>query len=168
MEQYVYSELVCLDGTHDSKCYTKVSNMANIIHYGVVQRGSRGVVVRVFFAFFFFFQAEDGIRDLTVTGVQTCALPILGLDSGGPRAGPWMRIAVAPWKIPVAGAVGVSYALRPADASGLQAQWLVVDAGPRLRIPLGEIFSIEGGAGFALQFVHASVTQGPASDQASR
>src|SRR2546427_5383390 len=32
--------------------------------------------------FFFFFQAEDGIRDLTVTGVQTCALPI----SGAPRA----------------------------------------------------------------------------------
>src|SRR2546430_15378507 len=28
--------------------------------------------------FFFFFQAEDGIRDLTVTGVQTCALPIFG------------------------------------------------------------------------------------------
>src|SRR5690349_22690598 len=26
--------------------------------------------------FFFFFQAEDGIRDLYVTGVQTCALPI--------------------------------------------------------------------------------------------
>src|SRR6202035_1240414 len=26
-----------------------------------------------------FFQAEDGIRDLTVTGVQTCALPILGI-----------------------------------------------------------------------------------------
>src|SRR5688572_31529187 len=28
---------------------------------------------------FFFFQAEDGIRDLTVTGVQTCALPIFRL-----------------------------------------------------------------------------------------
>src|SRR5689334_23662932 len=28
------------------------------------------------FFFFFFFQAEDGIRDGTVTGVQTCALPI--------------------------------------------------------------------------------------------
>src|SRR5438874_9878100 len=27
-------------------------------------------------SFFFFFQAEDGIRDLYVTGVQTCALPI--------------------------------------------------------------------------------------------
>src|SRR5438046_6674238 len=26
--------------------------------------------------FFFFFQAEDGIRDWSVTGVQTCALPI--------------------------------------------------------------------------------------------
>src|SRR2546427_3024956 len=31
------------------------------------------------FFFFFFFQAEDGIRDLTVTGVQTCALPISSL-----------------------------------------------------------------------------------------
>src|SRR3712207_5518993 len=28
---------------------------------------------------FFFFQAEDGIRDIGVTGVQTCALPISGL-----------------------------------------------------------------------------------------
>ena len=26
--------------------------------------------------YFFFFQAEDGIRDVAVTGVQTCALPI--------------------------------------------------------------------------------------------
>src|SRR5687768_18113234 len=29
------------------------------------------------YMFFFFFQAEDGIRDVAVTGVQTCALPIL-------------------------------------------------------------------------------------------
>src|SRR5207248_8775636 len=35
-------------------------------------------------SFFFFFQAEDGIRDRTVTGVQTCALPILpGRDLRG-------------------------------------------------------------------------------------
>src|SRR2546430_12607605 len=34
---------------------------------------------------FFFFQAEDGIRDLTVTGVQTCALPIYSQPpTGGP------------------------------------------------------------------------------------
>src|SRR5205085_5134904 len=32
--------------------------------------------------FYFFFQAEDGIRDLTVTGVQTCALPIFETAKG--------------------------------------------------------------------------------------
>src|SRR2546430_11607410 len=32
--------------------------------------------IDVAFILFCFFQAEDGIRDLTVTGVQTCALPI--------------------------------------------------------------------------------------------
>src|SRR5690606_40142823 len=31
---------------------------------------------------FFFFQAEDGIRDFHVTGVQTCALPICPRNSG--------------------------------------------------------------------------------------
>src|SRR5439155_14906379 len=31
---------------------------------------------------FFFFQAEDGIRDGHVTGVQTCALPILAAETG--------------------------------------------------------------------------------------
>src|SRR6266568_7810439 len=38
--------------------------------------------MEVFF-FFFFFQAEDGIRDGTVTGVQTCALPISGGEDIG-------------------------------------------------------------------------------------
>src|SRR5258706_8991777 len=32
--------------------------------------------IGVYLLFFFFFQAEDGIRDWSVTGVQTCALPI--------------------------------------------------------------------------------------------
>src|SRR5207237_6234444 len=31
----------------------------------------------LYYCIFFFFQAEDGIRDSSVTGVQTCALPIL-------------------------------------------------------------------------------------------
>src|SRR3989454_12464625 len=31
--------------------------------------------------FFFFFQAEDGIRDYKVTGVQTCALPIFPVEA---------------------------------------------------------------------------------------
>src|SRR5258708_30310743 len=43
--------------------------------------------------FFFFFQAEDGIRDDLVTGVQTCALPIYGWHPAGRRtacrAGGW-------------------------------------------------------------------------------
>src|SRR2546430_6755976 len=34
------------------------------------------LLARLLVYLFFFFQAEDGIRDLTVTGVQTCALPI--------------------------------------------------------------------------------------------
>src|SRR5207245_4077989 len=34
------------------------------------------VLFIIILVFFFFFQAEDGIRDATVTGVQTCALPI--------------------------------------------------------------------------------------------
>src|SRR5207245_7152885 len=37
--------------------------------------------------FFFFFQAEDGIRDATVTGVQTCALPILPRPPSVRRSG---------------------------------------------------------------------------------
>src|SRR5215211_6455578 len=49
----------------------------------------------LFVLFFFFFQAEDGIRDHCVTGVQTCALPILvgnvtyTDDFGDPRPGGW-------------------------------------------------------------------------------
>src|SRR5437667_3413478 len=39
---------------------------------------SLGIGFCVFFVFFFF-QAEDGIRDRDVTGVQTCALPICAL-----------------------------------------------------------------------------------------
>src|SRR5256884_44573 len=35
--------------------------------------------------FFFFFQAEDGIRDVAVTGVQTCALPICAYDVFDPQ-----------------------------------------------------------------------------------
>src|SRR2546429_3128390 len=35
-----------------------------------------GVCMFMLVSFFFFFQAEDGIRDVAVTGVQTCALPI--------------------------------------------------------------------------------------------
>src|SRR5207249_7706912 len=47
---------------------------------------------------FFFFQAEDGIRDRNVTGVQTCALPIWSPPLfSTPNSGlPWTLIAVLP------------------------------------------------------------------------
>src|SRR5689334_24624814 len=51
-------------------------------------------VLCFYVVFFFFFQAEDGIRDGTVTGVQTCALPICPAsarargDRGAAAAGP--------------------------------------------------------------------------------
>src|SRR2546425_11046851 len=51
--------------------------------------------------FFFFFQAEDGIRDKLVTGVQTCALPILDpVDNGALSSCPageghtWGKVSV--------------------------------------------------------------------------
>src|SRR2546430_10314363 len=43
---------------------------------GVTVQGERSGGVFAVGSGVFFFQAEDGIRDLTVTGVQTCALPI--------------------------------------------------------------------------------------------
>src|SRR5437764_5995433 len=42
--------------------------------------------VSFFVFFFFFFQAEDGIRDTSVTGVQTCALPIFAILGRHPEA----------------------------------------------------------------------------------
>src|SRR2546427_6524734 len=50
---------------------------------------------RFFLFFFFFFQAEDGIRDLTVTGVQTCALPICARLIAAPNTG-WDSVVLAP------------------------------------------------------------------------
>src|SRR5207253_5344581 len=52
------------------------------------------------FFFFFFFQAEDGIRDGHVTGVQTCALPIFGLTQALP--GDVARMIVGQFYDPVA------------------------------------------------------------------
>src|SRR6266576_4802896 len=50
--------------------------------------------------FVFFFQADDGIRDLYVTGVQTCALPIFG---GTELVGPARELAAGTFYRPPAG-----------------------------------------------------------------
>src|SRR5207248_8379035 len=51
--------------------------MAKALTLGVASAAIRMLVG------FFFFQAEDGIRDRTVTGVQTCALPIFARGACG-------------------------------------------------------------------------------------
>src|SRR2546422_7308782 len=48
-----------------------------------------------FSSFFFFFQAEDGIRDVAVTGVQTCALPISNPQVAGLSAEEGAKIAAS-------------------------------------------------------------------------
>src|SRR5439155_6554198 len=49
---------------YHKKCRSQISHPDSVNQYSCCQ-------------YFFFFQAEDGIRDGHVTGVQTCALPIL-------------------------------------------------------------------------------------------
>src|SRR3989449_2355953 len=46
-----------------------------LVGYRLMRFGN-GAFLPVLWSAFFFFQAEDGIRDVAVTGVQTCALPI--------------------------------------------------------------------------------------------
>src|SRR2546429_4633582 len=61
---------VCEQG--EENCSERLSGLSPL--NGVFFWGAANVSVRV--VVFFFFQAEDGIRDVAVTGVQTCALPI--------------------------------------------------------------------------------------------
>src|SRR5256885_2822353 len=63
----------------------------------------------------FFFQAEDGIRDYKVTGVQTCALPICATYGFNIN-------------------LGFLTSLQESLASGLQRQWNLVDT---VSLPLG-------------------------------
>src|SRR5256886_9907649 len=80
----------------------------------------------------FFFQAEDGIRYLTVTGVQTCALPIFALRPAGLDARPEsrrQRLRVAPLAHPAG---------LPLDHRLGQAAHRVDDHGPREAIGRSE------------------------------
>src|SRR3712207_7948281 len=58
----------------------------------------------------FFFQAEDGIRDIGVTGVQTCALPILGTPQIQ-NIIPTTFFGTTTWAAPVLGVVGSVFIL---------------------------------------------------------
>src|SRR2546430_3549525 len=65
----------------------------------------------------FFFQAEDGIRDLTVTGVQTCALPISRWRSAGSGRYPSTASMAACWCRERAGKSGHAAEVRPQFAA---------------------------------------------------
>src|SRR5437764_61469 len=85
---------------------------------------------------FFFFQAEDGIRDTSVTGVQTCALPIYleeGIDAPneghgeieesrngkiGPHDRAWAHAATSCVSVHALSAVAVRITAPPITASG--------------------------------------------------
>src|SRR2546430_4991380 len=101
---------------------------------------SRSVEAEAAVVSLFFFQAEDGIRDLTVTGVQTCALPIsieqrYGVSrASADRLERVTALRAAPPAIARQAAV-------VAVAHGRLALW---SSGAALRLPLGD-----GGGGGA-------------------
>src|SRR2546422_9489149 len=69
--------------------------------------------------FFFFFQAEDGIRDVAVTGVQTCALPISDRRAAGGVRAPAGRVGLPLRRGPVRARAGAAYVvLRSARRRG--------------------------------------------------
>src|ERR1039457_6100388 len=94
----------------------------------------------------FFFQAEDGIRDYKVTGVQTCALPI-SLN----RLGAKEEFAVPdPMKAPRARRTGVTYytmlhhlAAKPASATVRS----ITEEGGRIRLTLAFDPAVDGECG---------------------
>src|SRR5688500_19072905 len=71
----------------------------------------------------FFFQAEDGIRDYKVTGVQTCALPILDLHGAAVGLGARLlgleHLGLAEERVPVEDGSGVLELLRGQVGDGL-------------------------------------------------
>src|SRR5256884_1174429 len=78
--------------------------------------------LRVARLFFFFFQAEDGIRDVAVTGVQTCALPIWFSERGRSHPAPAKKPADAWDELRAAAAASPSDARAQEDLAVLL-QW---------------------------------------------
>src|SRR5699024_23791 len=77
----------------------------------------------------FFFQAEDGIRDRHVTGVQTCALPISSALAAGDAGDTWAT------KAPI----GLS---KPKDAARSRSMlWIITPSQPRDTSPVSLICS---------------------------
>src|SRR3989442_5724797 len=96
-------------------------------------------------SFFFFFQAEDGIRDADVTGVQTCALPIFFFASNpSPAAvyGGAPALTVGPASFPAATTTSV-----PISAPNLAAPVRDLFKGSALYIGIRGTISNTGATG---------------------
>src|SRR5437762_3365516 len=74
-----------LEGTLQAGTSAVSDKLLDLVGLGGKSAADKGKDTRDYLAaaFSFFFQAEDGIRDTSVTGVQTCALPILALFTAG-------------------------------------------------------------------------------------
>src|SRR5699024_6926064 len=145
-----------------------------------------GMFLPVWMYFCFFFQAEDGIRDRNVTGVQTCALPIYVITSSRCRhsgGDPLSRGAI-PLKIRLrtrsrgtgvsAGASSTRWTLRPAQPIGMPGasciRWLrplalppvsPIDPSPGLLArPLPPLSQFESTCAVRIRFCGASKCQG--------
>src|SRR6266446_7706485 len=106
---------------------------------------------------FFFFQAEDGIRDYKVTGVQTCALPILAYE---PLANGFGARGLSVRKLPVGhtslkGARALRHAL---GREGLTADMVLVDRARDIRL------AAYASLGTALVIVYCISTPRPPRD----
>src|SRR5216684_2328106 len=116
---------------------------------------------RCFLSFFFFFQAEDGIRDVAVTGVQTCALPICRRSCSPPRRPPPAVLAMrcsSCWRsVAVADAVRIATPLadapRPAtltQRASLNVVASLLDYGAKVAVGLVVVPILVGGLGRSL------------------
>src|SRR2546429_5408979 len=83
--------------------------------------------------FFFFFQAEDGIRDVAVTGVQTCALPICSNVSGANGADPVNIFGSPAWT----SSRSIAYVVWDEDSGSFWNQVAAVAVGPPVNGPRG-------------------------------
>src|SRR2546427_220406 len=111
--------------------------------------------VFLFFCLFFFFQAEDGIRDLTVTGVQTCALPICNV--GGKSD--WVS-RIGARVLPTSVTVVDDPSAKDFQGHALIGGYRVDDEG----VPAQKVTAVEGGA---LKELLMSRRPGPDSDKSN-
>src|SRR5438132_12752965 len=102
---------------------------------------------------FFFFQAEDGIRDHCVTGVQTCALPILVADGRAVRYPiAWVRVRLDERTQPTLVVCGDSGTEPLLGAFTLEGFGLGVDPVNRRLIPVPGLLKAVAGGPLVSQF----------------